>query len=233
MSELTVTNADEVRDINQACINELVTKLQEIKIEHVKVLDSLTDIRHLLESKVEQIETLMCSVQCYSASTHTAINRVTSSIETLNNNLSNGIPRNGSSNNSKSVSLASSVSSSVPNNSNKVTKRMVSINVLFSYVFRLFEGEVVNEAPDLTSIIEKYESNNKINLREVMSIDTLLNEDERNRFNESWNKLKKESDRSPKKKASLVWAIAKNNKDFHRKFEAFKTHYCESSENKA
>jgi len=229
-SKLEVASISEVKQINEECINKLTTELQEIKLEVRKATMHLDDTKKLLEAKEQQIETLMCSLQCYSASIHTAMNRVTSSIDTINNNISNGIPRNGSSN-SKNASVANS-SVSV-GGSARVTKRAVSINVLFSYVFRLFDGDEVNEAPDLASIIDKYENNNKINLREEMDLGILLTEDERAKFNDSWSKLKKETDKTPKKKASLVWGIAKNNKDFHKKFEAFKTHYCESSENKA
>lgn len=234
-TKLEVTNISEVRQINEECINKLSSELKEIKLEFSKGISQLSELKKLWEAKEQQIETLMCSLQSYSASIHTAMNRVTSSIDTINNNISNGIPRNGSSN-SKSASVSNNnnnSSVSVSSSGTRSTKRAVSINVLFSYVFRLFDGDEVNEAPDLASIIEKYESNNKVNLREDMDLNNLLNEDERAKYFDSLNKLKKESDKTPKKKASLVWGIAKNNKEFHKKFEAFKTHYCESSENKA
>lgn len=233
-TKLEVTSISEVRQINEECINKLSAELKEIKLEINKGTLQLAELKKLWETKEQQIETLMCSLQSYSASIHTAMNRVTSSIDTINNNISNGIPRNGSSN-SKSASVSNNNNSSVSVSSSgtRTTKRAVSINVLFSYVFRLFDGDEVNEAPDLASIIEKYESNNKVNLREEMDLNNLLNDDERAKYFDSLNKLKKESDKTSKKKASLVWGIAKNNKDFHKKFEAFKTHYCESSENKA
>lgn len=223
-------SVDDVKQINEECVNTLTSKLNEIKLEYDKILNVLDDVRQHLVSKSDQLENLMCAVQSYSGSMHVAINRTTATIEALNNNISNGIPRNGSSN--KSMSVASNASSMSSVSNNRVSKRAVSINVLFSQTFRLFEGDNVIEAPDLASIIEKYESNNKINLREIMDINNLLDDNERAKFDDSWNKLKKESDKTPKKKASLVWGIVKNNKEFHRKFEAFKTHFCESSENK-
>ena len=229
-NRLDTAHIEEVKSINDKCVDELTKELQEIKLEYGKVLVELNDIKARLESKEQQIENLMCSVQSYSASMHVAINRATSSIDTLNNNLVMGcLPKNGSSSNaSKSMSV-----SSVVNSGPRVTKRAVSINVLFSYVFRLFEGDEVNEAPDLEAIIEKYNINNKVCMKDIMNINNLLTEEEFVKYNESLNKLKKETEKTPKKKASLVWAIAKNNKEFHKKFEAFKTHYSESSENKA
>ena len=233
-NKIEVVGISEAKEINDSFAKELLSKLEALSLDYKKTSDSIEEIQKTLISKSNEIEGIIHAIQLYSASIHIAMHKTSSSIDVINNIISTvGMPRNNSSQGaSKNVSNNNNSSSIVGSNF-KPTKRAVSINVLFSYMFRLFEGEEVNEAPDLASIVEKYESNNKINLRELMNIDNLLKDEDRAKFDESWNKLKKESEKTPKKKATLVWAIAKNNKEFHKKFEAFKTHYGESSENKS
>lgn len=234
-----VVGIDEVKYINDSFAKEILNKLESLKLEYQTLTTSMDDIKKHLIDKSEEIENIMHAVQTYSGSIHIAMNKTSSSIDVINNIINTvGMPRNTSSHGASksSVSSVSNNNSSIINSSSgaRSTKRAVSINVLFSHVFRLFAGDEVIEAPDLAAIIEKYESNNKINLRELMHIDVLLKEEsDKLKFEDSWNKLKKDSEKTAKKKATIIWPIAKLNKDFYKKFEAFKTHYGESSENKA
>lgn len=230
---LEVVGIDEVKSINEDFAKEILNKLESLKLDYQSLTNSMDEIKQHLYKKSEEIEGIMHAVQTYSGSIHLAMNKTSSSIDVINNVINTvGMPRNSSSH-GPSKSVASNNNSSI-SSSVRSSKRATSINVLFGYVFRLFEGDEVGEAPDLASIIEKYENNNKINLREIMQVDALLKEDsDKQKFEESWGKLKKESERTAKKKATLIWTLAKTNKDFYKKFEAFKTHYGECSENKA
>jgi hypothetical protein len=232
--KLEVVDISEVKNINDNFIKDIDNKLSCLLSDYKTLSTTLEDIHKLLLSKTEEIENVMGAIQMYSGSIHIAMNKTSSSIDVINNIINTvGMPRNNSSQGaSKNNNSNISNSSSIVNGGYKITKRKVSINVLFSYVFRLFEGDEVNEAPDLASIIEKYESNNKINLRETMDINSLFDENDKAKFDEGWNKLKKESEKTPKRKATLVWTVIKQNKEFHKKFESFKNYYAESSENK-
>lgn len=240
MSEITVVDVSEAQKINDEVINILNDKLikvlemdneinERIKTNH----QELTNMTSKLNEEITSITNML---QVYSASIHTALHKTISSIDVINNTINNvGLPKNNSSNKSTGSSAASGTVSANNNNSNaapKSTKRNISINILFSYVFRLLEGDRVDEAPDLQSIISKYEENNKINLRSILSVDSLLDAEEKERFEADWAKLKKESDKTNKKKAGMIWAMVKRKQEFSKKFESFKQYYCESSENR-
>jgi len=235
MSDITVVPIDETKTINDEAMKTLSDKLVNILEMEANIKDTiqrnheqLVDMTTKLNEEIVGITNML---QIYSASIHTAMHKTMSSIDVINNTINTvGLPKNGSSNKSASNNNNSASVSSTPA---KNVRRNISINILFSYVYRLVEGDDVKEAPDLQSIIEAYELNNKVDLRKMLEMDNLLDPEEKIKFDTDWNKIKKESEKTNKKKASIIWALVKKKPGFSEKFGSFKQYYCESAENRS
>lgn len=241
MSDITVVPIDEAKTINDEAMNLLAEKLNKVlELESCikeTIQNNHNQLLEMTSNLNDEIMSITNMLQIYSTSIHTAMHKTMSSIDVINNTINTvGLPKNGSSNKSAAGSNNNNNASSVGGGtvSAKSTKRNISINILFAYVFRLFQGDKVEEAPDLQSIIEKYESNNKIDLHDILKVENMLTtEEDRQKFDADWNKLKKESDKTNKKKAVIIWGIVKKKSEFAKKFESFKQYYCESAENRS
>lgn len=219
-----IENLDIVESENKKFLDELTEKMSQLLIKHENLGKDILEIKDM--------------IQLYSGSIHTALLKTTCSIEVIQNSINTGgitiNNKNSSNNNSSAVSnngSGSGVTTIIKSN-----RKALSINVLFSCIWRLlFTDENIDDVcgdVNLKEIIKNYEDKNQLNLTTILSYDNLTDA-QRKSYDDSINSIKKEADKTSKKKANIMWSIIKNDKDKFEKFKSFQNYYKETFNNQS
>lgn len=224
-SENNIENLDVVESENKKFLDALTEKMSQLLIKHENLGKDILEIKDM--------------IQLYSGSIHTALLKTTCSIEVIQNSINTGgitINNKNSSNNNNSSAVSNNGSGSGVATIIKSNRKALSINVLFSCIWRLlFTDESINDVcgdVDLKEIIKNYEDKNQLNLTSILSYDNLT-DDQRKSYDDSINSIKKEADKTSKKKANIMWSIIKNDKDKFEKFKSFQNYYKETFNNQS